>query len=143
MTLEDGVLSVAGERKSEKEEKNQKFHRVERAYGSFLRSFTLPEDATKCRRRACERRVKCAAREDSEGATQISGDQITLTGWAQCPALERLFVADPSTSGSSVMKSRVRIWVRRRPFLLAARGPHQFHRTVGAASHGRRNGAER
>ncbi len=49
VTVEDGVLSIAGERKSEKEEKNKKFHRVERSYGSFLRSFTLPEgaDATK------------------------------------------------------------------------------------------------
>ena len=41
----EGVLSVSGERKAEKEEKNKKFHRIERSYGSFLRSFTLPEDA--------------------------------------------------------------------------------------------------
>jgi HSP20 family protein len=43
--VENGVLSVSGERKAEKEEKNKKFHRIERSYGSFLRSFTLPEDA--------------------------------------------------------------------------------------------------
>lgn len=49
VTIEEGVLSITGERKSEKEEKNKKFHRVERSYGSFLRSFTLPDgaDATK------------------------------------------------------------------------------------------------
>ena len=49
VTVEDGVLSISGERKTEKEEKNKKFHRVERSYGSFLRSFTLPDgaDATK------------------------------------------------------------------------------------------------
>jgi HSP20 family protein len=49
VTVEDGVLAISGERKTEKEEKNKKFHRVERSYGSFLRSFTLPEgaDATK------------------------------------------------------------------------------------------------
>ena len=41
----EGVLSVSGERKAEKEEKNKKVHRIERSYGSFLRSFTLPEDA--------------------------------------------------------------------------------------------------
>ncbi len=41
----DDVLSVSGERKSEKEEKGKKFHRIERSYGSFYRSFTLPEDA--------------------------------------------------------------------------------------------------
>jgi len=43
--IENGVLSVSGERKSEKEEKKKKFHRIERSYGTFLRTFTLPEDA--------------------------------------------------------------------------------------------------
>ncbi|MEW6302642.1 MAG: Hsp20/alpha crystallin family protein [Verrucomicrobiota bacterium] len=43
VTVEDGVLAISGERKFEKEEKDKKYHRVERAYGSFLRSFTLPE----------------------------------------------------------------------------------------------------
>lgn len=43
VTVEDGILTLAGERKSEKEEKGKKFHRVERTYGSFLRTFTLPE----------------------------------------------------------------------------------------------------
>ena len=38
-------FSISGERKSEKEETGKKYHRVERAYGSFYRSFTLPEDA--------------------------------------------------------------------------------------------------
>jgi HSP20 family protein len=49
VTIEDGVLSISGERKVEKEEKDKKFHRVERAYGSFVRSFSLPDgsDATK------------------------------------------------------------------------------------------------
>jgi len=45
VSVQDGVLTISGERKSEKEEKNKKFHRVEWAYGSFSRSFTLPEDA--------------------------------------------------------------------------------------------------
>jgi len=43
VTVEKGVLTLSGERKIEKEEKTTKFHRVERAYGSFLRSFGLPE----------------------------------------------------------------------------------------------------
>jgi HSP20 family protein len=43
--VEDGVLSISGERRFEKEEKGRRYHRVERAYGSFTRSFTLPEDA--------------------------------------------------------------------------------------------------
>src|SRR5213082_3161840 len=49
VTVENGVLTIAGERKFEKEEKNKKYHRVERSYGSFVRSFALPDlaDANK------------------------------------------------------------------------------------------------
>jgi len=43
VTLEDGVLTIQGQRKQEKEEKGTKYHRVERTYGSFVRSFTLPD----------------------------------------------------------------------------------------------------
>ena len=45
LTVENGVLTLSGERKFEKEEKNRKYHRIERAYGSFARSFSLPDDA--------------------------------------------------------------------------------------------------
>ncbi len=45
VTVQDGVLSITGERKFEKEEKGKKYHRVERAYGSFQRTFTLPDEA--------------------------------------------------------------------------------------------------
>ncbi|CUS35135.1 Heat shock protein, Hsp20 family [Candidatus Nitrospira nitrificans] len=45
LNVNDDVLTITGERKYEKEEKGTKYHRVERAYGSFIRSFTLPEDA--------------------------------------------------------------------------------------------------
>src|SRR3981081_2876110 len=40
VTVENGVLMITGERKFEKEEKKRKYHRVERGYGSFMRSFT-------------------------------------------------------------------------------------------------------
>jgi HSP20 family protein len=43
--VQDGVLTVSGERKFEKEDKNRRYHRVERVYGNFSRSFTLPDDA--------------------------------------------------------------------------------------------------
>jgi HSP20 family protein len=39
------VLTLEGERHQEKEEKNKKFHRVERSYGKFVRCFSMPEDA--------------------------------------------------------------------------------------------------
>ena len=42
--LEDGVLTVEGERRQEKEEKGKRFHKVERAYGKFVRHFTLPTE---------------------------------------------------------------------------------------------------
>jgi HSP20 family protein len=45
VTVENGSLTITGERKFEKEEKGKKYHRIERAYGSFMRSFTLPEGA--------------------------------------------------------------------------------------------------
>lgn len=45
VSLEDGVLSISGERKHEKEEKGRRFHRLECDYGNFVRSFTLPESA--------------------------------------------------------------------------------------------------
>ena len=44
VSVYNGVLTIRGERKQEKEEHGKKFHRVERKYGSFTRSFTLPEN---------------------------------------------------------------------------------------------------
>lgn len=43
--LENNVLTITGERKLENEEKKQNFHRIERQYGKFMRSFTLPNTA--------------------------------------------------------------------------------------------------
>jgi len=40
--VENHTLTIKGERKFEKEEKEENFHRIERRYGSFVRSFTLP-----------------------------------------------------------------------------------------------------
>jgi len=51
VTVEDGILSIQGERKFENDQKKKRFHRSERAYGCFTRSFSLPEgaDSTKVR----------------------------------------------------------------------------------------------
>jgi len=40
--VENNTLTVKGERKHEKDEKEENFHRIERRYGSFFRAFTLP-----------------------------------------------------------------------------------------------------
>jgi HSP20 family protein len=45
ITVDNDVITIQGERKQEQEEENKHFHRVERFYGSFIRSFTLPDDA--------------------------------------------------------------------------------------------------
>jgi HSP20 family protein len=54
--VEDGVLTISGERHFEKEEEGKRYHRVERSYGSFERIFTLPN--------ACEAK-KIAAKYDN------------------------------------------------------------------------------
>jgi len=45
VTVQDGVLTLSGERRQEKREESEKLHRVERFYGSFARRFALPENA--------------------------------------------------------------------------------------------------
>ena len=42
ISIQDNVLTLKGEKKQEKEEKDKNYHRVERSYGSFCRSFQLP-----------------------------------------------------------------------------------------------------
>jgi HSP20 family protein len=50
--MDEGVITIKGERKQQKDEKNEKYHRVESFYGSFERSFSLPDnvksDAVHC-----------------------------------------------------------------------------------------------
>ncbi|MDB6134818.1 MAG: Heat shock protein Hsp20 family [Verrucomicrobiales bacterium] len=43
VSVENGELAISGERKTEKEEKGKKYHRIERSYGSFIRTFILPD----------------------------------------------------------------------------------------------------
>jgi HSP20 family protein len=52
VSVEQGVLRMSGERKQEHDEKNRKYHRVERVYGSFMRSFVLPENVDESKLRA-------------------------------------------------------------------------------------------
>ena len=45
VVVENGSLIIRGERKRETVHKDKKIHRIERSYGSFVRSFSLPDDA--------------------------------------------------------------------------------------------------
>jgi HSP20 family protein len=44
VTLDNGLLTIKGERRQQQQDKTEKFHRVESFYGSFERSFALPEN---------------------------------------------------------------------------------------------------
>jgi HSP20 family protein len=46
LTIENNVITLRGERRFEKKDENDNYHRVERSYGSFTRSFTLPQTVT-------------------------------------------------------------------------------------------------
>jgi len=45
VTVDQGMITIEGERKQEKEDKTERYHRVESFQGSFTRSFSLPENA--------------------------------------------------------------------------------------------------
>ncbi len=45
INVEEGVLTIRGERSMAKEDKKENYHRIERSYGTFSRSFTLPSSA--------------------------------------------------------------------------------------------------
>jgi HSP20 family protein len=44
VTFDDGMITIKGERKQQKEDKNEKYHRMESFYGSFERRFSLPDN---------------------------------------------------------------------------------------------------
>lgn len=44
VTVDNGMITIAGERKQKHEDKGEKYHRVESLYGSFTRRFSLPDD---------------------------------------------------------------------------------------------------
>lgn len=44
VTVDGGMITIEGERKQLQEEKGEKYHRIESSYGSFVRSFSLPDD---------------------------------------------------------------------------------------------------
>jgi len=52
VTLDNGMLTIQGERKMEKEEKGKKYHRIERSYGSFVRSFRIPDGVDEAKTKA-------------------------------------------------------------------------------------------
>jgi HSP20 family protein len=87
--LEDNILTISGERKSEHEEKKQGYYRVERASGVFSRSLTLPEgvdpEAIKASfdKGVLEVRIpKPEERKPRKVAISVGGGQKTIEGSA-------------------------------------------------------------
>lgn len=85
--VEDGVLTVSGERKAEHEERKEGYHRVERAYGSFARSLTLPDGVdpesveASFDRGVLEVRIpKPAERKPRKVAISVGGKPATIEG---------------------------------------------------------------
>jgi HSP20 family protein len=76
VTVDQGIITIEGERKQQKEEKNEKFHRVESFYGTFSRSFSLPENtdvnAIRCESKDGVLTVHIPKTEKKETAKQIS-----------------------------------------------------------------------
>ena len=73
INIENGTLTLKGERKFESDEKNKGFHRMERSYGSFVRYFTLPDtvDAEHVHAEYCQRRPdRDAAQEGNRQTAQ-------------------------------------------------------------------------
>jgi HSP20 family protein len=91
--LEDNVLTVSGERKAEHEPRKEGYHRVERAYGAFSRSLTLPDgidpDAIEAtfERGVLEVRIpKPEQRKPRRVSIGVSGAKPTIEGAESAPA---------------------------------------------------------
>jgi HSP20 family protein len=80
VTVDEGVFTLSGERKLEKEEKNKRYHAHREQYGSFLRSFTLPAAivADKVHRRIRGRHAQGPSAERHALGHQGGGDQGEL-----------------------------------------------------------------
>lgn len=80
LTVQDNVLAISGERKYEKEEKGKKYHRVERAYGSFLRASRSGRCRRQQGRRGIQRRhPQSASAEIGTGQSEIDRGEGLLT----------------------------------------------------------------
>jgi HSP20 family protein len=88
LSVENNVITLRGERHFEKKEDTDNYHRVERAYGSFLRSFTLPNTVTAEGANADYRngvlRVTLPKREETKARRiEVSGESKTIEAKAE------------------------------------------------------------
>jgi HSP20 family protein len=84
LTIENSVITLRGERRFEKTEESDNYHRVERSYGTFTRSFTLPQtvsaDEAKAEYNNGVLRVTLPKREEAKSRRiQVTGESDTST----------------------------------------------------------------
>jgi HSP20 family protein len=106
--LEDNVLTISGERKAEHEENKEGYYRVERAWGSFSRSLTLPEgvnaEAVKASfdRGVLEVRIpKPEQRKPRKVAISVGGQAKTIEGTEHAETTTELNGAAPEMAGTA------------------------------------------
>jgi HSP20 family protein len=85
LTVENNVITLRGERQFEKKEDSDNYHRVERSYGSFTRSFTLPQtvsaEGATAEYNNGVLRVTLPKREETKARRiQVSGESATTSG---------------------------------------------------------------
>lgn len=83
VSIENNIITLRGERRFEKKDENDNYHRVERSYGSFTRSFTLPRnvvgDSAKAEFKNGILRVSLPKREEEKARKiQITGEPKTV-----------------------------------------------------------------
>ena len=78
ITVDNDVLTIQGERKQEQEEENKHFHRVERFYGSFIRSFTLPDDADAAALKAAAQEGQLTVTIPKKAASAAASDAVRV-----------------------------------------------------------------
>src|SRR5882724_2041893 len=88
LSVENNVITLRGERRFEKKEDSDNYHRVERAYGSFLRSFTLPNTVSAEGANADYRngvlRVTLPKREETKARRiEVKGESKTIEAKAE------------------------------------------------------------
>jgi len=84
LTIENNVITLRGERRFEKTDESDNYHRVERSYGTFTRSFTLPQtvsaDEAKAEYNNGVLRVTLPKREEAKSRRiQVTGESDTST----------------------------------------------------------------
>ncbi len=91
VTYDEGIITIKGERKQQKDEKNEKYHRVESFYGSFERSFSLPENAQRRRDPLREQgwHLDGTHPEDGDRQAQSETDHRAVSRLADHPGRQR------------------------------------------------------